>query len=70
MIDWLIDTTLYTGLLIALVLLVRRPVARWFGPQLAYALWRCRWRGWCCRRSCCPPPSPRRCSLRRCRHPR
>jgi beta-lactamase regulating signal transducer with metallopeptidase domain len=36
---WLTDTLLYTGLLIALVLLVRRPVARYFGPKLAYALW-------------------------------
>jgi len=39
MIDWLIDTTFYTGLLIAAVLLLRRPVARAFGPQIAYALW-------------------------------
>jgi beta-lactamase regulating signal transducer with metallopeptidase domain len=36
---WLTDTLLYSGLLIALVLLVRRPAARWFGPKLAYALW-------------------------------
>jgi beta-lactamase regulating signal transducer with metallopeptidase domain len=36
---WLTDTLLYTGLLIALVLLVRRPAARYFGPKLAYALW-------------------------------
>ncbi len=36
---WLTDTLLYTGLLIALVLLVRRPVSRYFGPRLAYALW-------------------------------
>jgi beta-lactamase regulating signal transducer with metallopeptidase domain len=36
---WLTDTLLYSGMLIALVLLVRRPVARWFGPKLAYALW-------------------------------
>jgi len=36
---WLIDTLLYTGVLIALVLLLRRPVARYFGPKLAYALW-------------------------------
>ena len=39
MIPWLLDTLLYTGLLIALVLLVRRPVARHFGPTCAYALW-------------------------------
>src|SRR5690606_35028482 len=32
-------TLLYTGLLIAVVLLVRRPAARWLGPQFAYALW-------------------------------
>jgi beta-lactamase regulating signal transducer with metallopeptidase domain len=36
---WLTDTLLYTGLLIALVLLVRRPLGRLFGPQFAYALW-------------------------------
>lgn len=39
MTGWLADTLLYTGLLIALVLLVRRPAARHFGPRLAYALW-------------------------------
>ena len=37
--SWLADTALYTGLLIALVLVLRRPVARVFGPGLAYALW-------------------------------
>ncbi|KRA83172.1 M56 family metallopeptidase [Altererythrobacter sp. Root672] len=36
---WLIDTLIYTGLLIALVLVLRRPVGRTFGPQLAYCLW-------------------------------
>jgi len=36
---WLTGTLVYTGLLIALVLLVRRPFSRWFGPQFAYALW-------------------------------
>ena len=36
---WLTDTLLYTGLLIAAVLVVRRPFSRWFGPQFAYALW-------------------------------
>ncbi len=36
---WLSDTLLYTGALIALVLLVRRPLGRYFGPQFAYALW-------------------------------
>jgi len=39
MMDWLLDTIVWTAALIALVLLVRRPVARWFGPQTAYALW-------------------------------
>jgi beta-lactamase regulating signal transducer with metallopeptidase domain len=36
---WLTDTLIYTGVLIALVLVLRRPVARAFGPQMAYALW-------------------------------
>ena len=36
---WLIDTVLYTGLLIGLVLVLRRPVGRFFGAQLAYGLW-------------------------------
>lgn len=36
---WLIDTLLVTGALIALVLVLRRPVARLFGPGMAYALW-------------------------------
>ncbi|PNU02856.1 M56 family metallopeptidase [Novosphingobium guangzhouense] len=39
MIEWLTDTLVATGALMALVLLVRRPVARWFGPAAAYALW-------------------------------
>ncbi len=39
MTSWLLETLLWTAALIALVLLVRRPVARWFGPQVAYALW-------------------------------
>lgn len=39
MIAWLLDTLLYTGVLIALVLVLRRPVSRYFGPQIAYALW-------------------------------
>jgi beta-lactamase regulating signal transducer with metallopeptidase domain len=33
------DTLLYTGVLIAIVLVLRRPVARQFGPRTAYALW-------------------------------
>ncbi|WP_271078056.1 M56 family metallopeptidase [Aurantiacibacter sp. MUD61] len=37
--DWMVDTFIYTALLIGLVLLVRRPVMRQFGPQVAYALW-------------------------------
>lgn len=36
---WLVDTVLYTGLLIGLVLVLRRPVGKFFGPQLAYSLW-------------------------------
>ena len=36
---FLTDTLLWTGALIALVLLVRRPVATIFGPRAAYALW-------------------------------
>lgn len=39
MIGWLLDTLLYTGALIALVLVLRAPVARQFGPQMSYALW-------------------------------
>ncbi|WP_128892793.1 M56 family metallopeptidase [Erythrobacter sp. HKB08] len=35
----LLDTILWTGVLIALVLVLRRPVARRFGPQVAYMLW-------------------------------
>jgi beta-lactamase regulating signal transducer with metallopeptidase domain len=39
MIEWLFDTLVATGALMTLVLAVRRPVARWFGPGAAYALW-------------------------------
>jgi beta-lactamase regulating signal transducer with metallopeptidase domain len=39
MIDWLTDTLLATSLLMALVLLVREPVRRQFGPAAAYGLW-------------------------------
>ncbi|MEO0690465.1 MAG: M56 family metallopeptidase [Pseudomonadota bacterium] len=35
----LFDTLLWTAALIALVLLLRRPVTRWFGAPAAYALW-------------------------------
>lgn len=37
--SWLLDTLVWTGGLIALVLVVRRPVARYFGARTAYALW-------------------------------
>ncbi len=37
--SWLVDTLIVTGALIALVLVTRRPVARAFGPGMAYALW-------------------------------
>ena len=38
--NWfLFDTLLWTGALIALVMLLRRPVARFFGAGAAYALW-------------------------------
>ena len=36
---WLLDTLVWTGVLIALVLAVRQPVARHFGAKIAYALW-------------------------------
>ncbi len=39
MTQWLIETLLWTGLLIGLVLFLRRPVGRYFGPKAAYALW-------------------------------
>ncbi|MBO9498572.1 MAG: antirepressor regulating drug resistance protein [Novosphingobium sp.] len=39
MIAWLTDTLIATGALIALVLVLRRPAARHFGPQISYALW-------------------------------
>ncbi|WP_395394216.1 M56 family metallopeptidase [Novosphingobium sp. BL-8A] len=39
MTEWLVDTLVMTGVLMALILMVRRPVARWFGPAAAYALW-------------------------------
>jgi beta-lactamase regulating signal transducer with metallopeptidase domain len=39
MIDWLADTLLATSLLMALVLLVREPVRRQFGPAAANGLW-------------------------------
>jgi bla regulator protein blaR1 len=36
---WLFDSLLVTTLLMGAILLVRRPVARMFGPGVAYALW-------------------------------
>lgn len=39
LVTFLADTVLWTGLLIALVLGLRRPVARLFGAGAAYALW-------------------------------
>ena len=36
---WLFDTLLTTTLLMAAILIVRRPVAKHFGPTIAYALW-------------------------------
>lgn len=39
MMGWLIDTLVWSGLLIAVVLVLRRPVARLFGAGIAYALW-------------------------------
>ncbi|QIL02363.1 hypothetical protein G7078_05860 [Sphingomonas sinipercae] len=39
MIAWVTETLIATALLIGLVLLIRRPVARIFGPRAAYALW-------------------------------
>ncbi|MBB3988645.1 M56 family metallopeptidase [Croceicoccus naphthovorans] len=38
-VNWATDTLLWTGLLMALVLLIRRPVAQVFGARAAYALW-------------------------------
>jgi len=36
---WLGETSLAVGLLILLILLIRRPVAKMFGAEAAYALW-------------------------------
>jgi bla regulator protein blaR1 len=38
-VTWLLDTLVVTGALILAVLVLRRPVAKWFGPGAAYALW-------------------------------
>jgi bla regulator protein blaR1 len=37
--SWLFDTIIATAMLMALVLLIRVPVARLFGPRIAYLLW-------------------------------
>ncbi len=37
--SWLLDTALYTGALIALVLVLRGPVLKAFGPGMTYSLW-------------------------------
>lgn len=37
--NWLLESLLASTILCAIVLLIRRPVARLFGPHLAYALW-------------------------------
>jgi bla regulator protein blaR1 len=39
MIDWLLATLVATSALIALVLLVREPVRKWFGSRVTYGLW-------------------------------
>ena len=39
MMEWMIDTLLATSALIMLVLIIRRPVASYFGPIIAYSLW-------------------------------
>ena len=39
MTDWLLGTLLATSGLIVLVLLLREPVRRHFGPRVAYGLW-------------------------------
>ncbi len=36
---WLMETTLIIALLISLVLLIRKPIAKTFGPRATYALW-------------------------------
>ena len=39
MIAWIVETMIATTLLMLLVLVLRKPVARQFGPGIAYALW-------------------------------
>ncbi|QJU58685.1 hypothetical protein HL653_13730 [Sphingomonas sp. AP4-R1] len=37
--QWIVETLSMSSLLMLLVLIVRRPVSRWFGARVAYALW-------------------------------
>ena len=37
--SWVVQTGLVVSLLIVLILLIRRPFARMFGANAAYALW-------------------------------
>ncbi|MCG6119042.1 MAG: M56 family metallopeptidase, partial [Blastomonas sp.] len=37
--QWLAETLIVTAALMALVLVLRHPVARWFGAEIAYLLW-------------------------------
>ena len=37
--EWLVDSLLVTTLLMGVILCLRRPVAKLFGPGVAYALW-------------------------------
>lgn len=39
MIAWIVEALIASALLMAIVLMVRAPVRRVFGPQIAYALW-------------------------------
>ena len=39
MIAWVVETFVATTLLMLLVLVIRKPVSRHFGPNIAYALW-------------------------------
>ena len=38
-VSFALDTLAWTAVLIVIVLILRRPVGRWLGPQAAYALW-------------------------------
>ena len=39
MIGWLVEAMIASALLMAVVLVIRAPVRRHFGPGIAYALW-------------------------------